>query len=96
MPHDRCALSIPGNIQTQRIQDKVCFATLDVQCPPAPSTCNPPAARKLASCPDGAATGALKIQEMAPGSCILTYPAPACPAGMACNPPRPVSIACPG
>ncbi len=81
---------------TLRTRDQACVATIDVQCPPAPATCNPPPARKLASCPDGVtATSSLKIQELSPGACFVVQATPACPAGMACNPPRPAKIDCP-
>lgn len=76
--------------------DKTCYAVLDVQCPPAPATCNPPPALKLSSCPAGATTTtSLKVQETSPGECFVVYDAPACPATMACNPPRPAKTACP-
>jgi hypothetical protein len=80
----------------QNDSDKSCLVSMDVSCPPAPATCNPPPAKKLASCPPGVtATSATTIQELAPGECFVMYAVPACPAGMACNPPRPAKIDCP-
>jgi hypothetical protein len=76
--------------------DKSCYATQKVDCPPKPATCNPPPPVKLASCPSGLEMPqGLTIREDAPDSCAVWYPMPDCPAGMSCNPPRPQQIACP-
>jgi hypothetical protein len=80
---------------TQR-SDKSCYASLKVECPPKPATCNPPPAVKLASCPDGLQMPqGMTIHEESANSCALHHPMPDCPPGMACNPPRPQSIECP-
>lgn len=80
----------------QNTSDKSCYATLKVDCPPKPATCNPPPPTKLASCPSGLEMPqGLTIREDAANSCAVYHPMPACPAGMSCNPPRPQTIACP-
>ena len=80
----------------QNKTDKSCYATLKVECPPKPATCNPPPPTKLASCPSGLEMPqGLTIREDAQNSCAVYYPMPDCPPGMACNPPRPQTITCP-
>lgn len=80
----------------QSTSDKSCYATLKVECPPKPATCNPPPPTKLASCPSGLQMPqGLTIREDAANSCAVYYPMPDCPPGMACNPPRPQTITCP-
>lgn len=75
--------------------DRSCSAVMDVRCPPAPATCNPPRPQAV-TCPEGiTATSRVSIQELSPGSCYVVWPAPACPTGMACNPPRPQKTDCP-
>jgi hypothetical protein len=78
------------------VNDKDCFTSYDVTCPPKGATCNPPPPLKLAKCPSGiTADRPLKIKEDSPNACALYYPMPDCPAGVACNPPRPQKIECP-
>jgi hypothetical protein len=74
--------------------DGTCLAETHIDCPPAPSTCNPPAPMHVA-CPDGAATIHYTIHETSPGTCELVAPMADCPAGMRCNPPPPRKVDCP-
>ncbi|HVV86741.1 MAG TPA: hypothetical protein VHE35_26970 [Kofleriaceae bacterium] len=81
---------------SQRADDKSCYAMADVHCPPPPSTCNPPPAMKVKTCPtDASPMSSVILRELSPGECFYEYPPPPCPAGASCNPPRPSRVDCP-
>ena len=77
--------------------DKGCYAVMEVQCPPAPATCNPPPPRDLVACPPLVTEKKpVKIRELSSGECFITPALRACPKPPAtCNPPRPIHTECP-